>query len=488
MKARVFISFIAFAAIIFVSTIGGSGCANIIPPSGGPRDTLPPVLLKATPPDSTLNFTGNKITMSFDEYINVANPQQELIVSPVPKLTPEINFKLNTLTVRLKDTLEPNTTYSINFGNAIKDVDEGNILKNFTYIFSTGKYFDSLELHGKVIFAEDGKTDSTLIVVLQKNGDDSAVIKDRPRYFTKLDKAGNFTFKYLAPGTFYIYAFKDAGGAHRYIDNKQPFAFADSAVVIGENNNPVTLYAYVANPEQEQGQALVPKGVSIRKSLRGTAENRLRFQTNIKDDKMDLLSPLTMNFELPLQSFDSSKISFSSDSSFVPINNFHFEEDTTRKKLVLDYTWKANTLYHLILEKDFAKDTTGKELLKTDTITFTTRKINEYGKLAIRFRDLDLSLNPVLEFVQSDKVINSYPLTSANFSLDIFPPGDYELRILNDANKNGKWDPGEFFGKPHKQPEIVRPVQRHITVKPDYDNDFEIEAPSNSPSTEPPGK
>jgi len=118
------------------------GCANIIPPDGGFKDSIPPILSRASPADSSSNFSEKKITLTFDEYITVQNPNQELIMSPVPKQEPEIESKLKTLIIRLKDTLEPNTTYTLNFGNAIKDVNEGNIARNFTYIFSTGRTFD----------------------------------------------------------------------------------------------------------------------------------------------------------------------------------------------------------------------------------------------------------------------------------------------------------------------------------------------------------
>ena len=142
------------------------GCASIIPPQGGPRDSLPPRLIKASPADSTRNFTGNRIAFSFYEFVDLQNIQENLLVSPSPKTNPLIESKLNTVTVRIKDSLEPNTTYSLNFGNAIKDYNEGNVMKEFTYTFSTGPYIDSLELHGKVILAENGRADSTLIVLL----------------------------------------------------------------------------------------------------------------------------------------------------------------------------------------------------------------------------------------------------------------------------------------------------------------------------------
>jgi len=197
MKYKSFISFAAIISIIIINLISGTGCANIIPPQGGPRDSIPPVLLKVTPGDSTRNFTGNKITFTFDEFIELQDIQGNLNVSPSPKINPVVDYKLNTVTVKLKDSLESNTTYSINFGNAIKDFNEGNPAKGLTYTFSTGKYIDSLELSGKVILAENGKIDTTLMIMLHTNPDDSAVVKDRPRYIVKLDGSGNFIFKNL---------------------------------------------------------------------------------------------------------------------------------------------------------------------------------------------------------------------------------------------------------------------------------------------------
>src|SRR5204863_9514315 len=169
------------------------------------------------------------------------NLQDNLIVSPVPDIQTIVEEQLRTITVRIKDTLQPNTTYSLNFGRAIRDIKEGNELKNFTYVFTTGNYFDSLQLAGKVILAETGKADSTLIVMLHKNLDDSAVAKDRPRYFTRLDNKGNFQFKNLPAGRFAIYALKDEGGMKKYSSKKQLFAFADQPMNITRSNPPVTL-------------------------------------------------------------------------------------------------------------------------------------------------------------------------------------------------------------------------------------------------------
>jgi hypothetical protein len=465
-------SLLAFSLINLISILFSinpiiilTGCANIIPPEGGPRDTIPPVLLKVEPLDSSKNFKEKKITLTFDEYIDVKEIQENVIVSPTPVTMPIIDYKLNTLTVRLKDTLEANTTYSINFGNSIRDINEGNPARDLTFIFTTGNVIDSLEFTGNVLLAETGKTDTTLIVMLYKNLTDSAVVNERPRYIAKLDGKGNFIFQNLPPGIFNLYALKDEGGSRRYLNPSQIFAFADSAVIVSPNSKPVTLYAY---KEKEATTITIP--VPGRSS---TQEKRLRFSTNLINNQQDLLGNFEMTFDLPIRTYDSTAISFSSDSAFVPVTNYNLKFDSTRRKLQLTHPWKENTIYNLILNKEFAADTIGRKLLKSDTITFNTRSRNDYGSVRIRFKNIDLSKNPVLLLVQNDNVARSFPLTSVELNQPLVLPGDYELRILYDANKNGKWDHGEFFGK-HKQPEYVQPIERRLNVKPAGQSDVEI--------------
>jgi hypothetical protein len=443
-----------------------SGCANIVPPGGGLRDSIPPVLVKANPKDSTRNFQGNKISLTFDEYVDIDNFQQNVIITPIPKTPPGESHKLNTLSIRLRDSLESNTTYTINFGKSIKDVNEGNVMKDFTYVFSTGPYLDSFTLSGNVLLAETGKTDSTLIVMLHRKAEDSVVFKEKPRYVAKLDSKGNFTFHNLPSGTFYLYALKDDSRSYRYMNNKTLFAFADSPIVLRPGISPVTLYAYEADKTSQTGVAAVVPGKP------NTADKRLKFQTTVKPGKtQDLLQSFSFMFDHTLKKFDSAKVHFSSDSSYTPLTDYTWSVE--RKKVTLNYQWKENTLYHLLLEKDFATDTLNQQLLRADTISFKTMKSTDYGKVSVRFRNLDFSKNLVLEFVQNGEVVNSFPLTSETFSKDLFLPGEYQMRVLNDANKNGKWDPGEFYGK-HKQPEIVKPVERQLNVRPNWDNELEI--------------
>ena len=164
------------------------------------------------------------------------------------------------------------------------------------------------------------------------------------------------------------------------------------------------------------------------------------------------------------------------ETIFTPVTGYHFRKDSTGRKIELINNWKENTSYHLILDKNFARDTSGKQLLRTDTVDFTSNKLSDYGSLKIKFRNLDLNKNPVLFIMSGETIIKSSKLSGPDFSEPLIFPGEYELRILYDDNKNGVWDTGEFFGK-HKQPELVKPIERKINVKAGWQNEFDIEAP-----------
>jgi hypothetical protein len=448
-----------------------TGCANMIPPSGGPRDSLPPVLLDADPEMHALHVSSNKIVLNFDEYIDLKDIRTNLIVSPVPKLMPAVSSHLRTITIIMKDTLQPNTTYALNFGRSVTDVNEGNVLKNFTYAYSTGKYIDSMIYKGRVIMANNGRPDSTLIVMLHYQLFDSAVAKMRPRYITRLDSSGNFTFTNLRPDVYALYALKDESGTHEYTSKAQIFAFADSPVDLRKSTAPLLLYAYQDTSDYKRPKKTAPPVPPSKKEEKDKIK-RLILTANIPSSQLDLHNQLEISFATPLKNFDSAKIRFTNDS-FQNITQYRLELDSTGKKLTFVYGWKENTHYNLILQKDFAEDTLGDKLLKTDTISFKTKREADYGNLRLRFKNLDLNLHPVLLFIQSEKIIFSYTIgRSLRYNNRLFNPGEYELRILYDTNQNGVWDPGDFYQ--HRQPEIVLPLKKKLNVKSDWDNEVDI--------------
>ena len=448
-----------------------TGCANIVPPTGGPRDSLPPVLLRAEPTMNALHVSDKKIVLYFNEYIDLKDVRNNLIVSPVPKILPTVTSHLKEVTIEIRDTLRPNTTYALDFGRSVTDVNEGNVYKNFTYAFSTGSYIDSLTYSGRVIMAYTGKPDSSLIAMLHDQLYDSAVAKERPRYIARLDSGGNFTFGHIRPGRYALYALKDETGTHEYTSKAQIFAFADSPVDLSKSTAPQLLYAYedTSNMKKPKKSLLPPPAP---KKEDKDKPKRLIVGANLPNGFLDLHNQLELGFPTPLKFYDSSKISFTTDS-FQNISLYHLSLDTTGKKLTLTYAWKPGTQYHLILQKDFAEDTLGDRLLKTDTIKFSTRKESDYGNLRLRFKNLDLSRHPILLFFQGDKLYLSYKIgPSLRYNNRLFDPGDYQLRILYDTNQNGVWDPGDFYK--HLQPEIAVPLKNKVSVRANWDNEVDI--------------
>ena len=466
---RIFPFSILILLILKIAVLS-SGCANIIPPTGGPKDTLPPVLVRANPPDSSKGFKEKTITLSFDEYVELDAITENLIVSPTPGLMPRVDRKLKNVIIKISDTLEANTTYYYNFGKSIKDVNEGNVFQNFSYIFSTGQTIDSLELTGKVVLAETGAVDSTLIVMLHKNSDDSAVAKELPRYITKLNGKGEFRFRFLPAGTFYPYAMKDESGIHKFTGNSQLFAFTDKPVEIQPGVSPITLYA--SAEKKETSATTAP--LTVNRAANRTEDRRLKFTTNLINNLQGLLNDFILSFEQPLKNFDPGKLLLSTDTAYTPEKNYSWQPDSLYKKFTLKTSLKEDTRYNLILDKEFAADSAGRKLLKTDTLKFTTRKLTDYGALKINFTNLDLTKNPVLLFMVAGTITNSFPVTASSFTQALFNPGEYELKFFYDENKNGKWDPGDYWQK-RKQPEIVRPLlEKKINIKSNWDNEFDI--------------
>jgi hypothetical protein len=457
------LNLLSTAIIILIITIGGVGCANIVPPGGGPRDSLPPVLVTATPADSAKNIRPSKIALTFNEYVEIQNTSENVIISPtVSDVPPTIDSRLKTITIRLPDGLDSNTTYSINFGNSIKDVNEGNVMKNFTYVFSTGNKIDQNTFRGKVVLAETGKIDSSLIVVLHRNLSDSAVIKERPRYYTKLDGSGSFSFQNLPAGNFAVYVLPN-DYSKRYDDSTKMFAFLNQPVTVSSATPDVKLYAY----EQAKRKPTVPT-TSTGTNTKG--DKRLRY-TNQEGFIKDILTPLQLDFNRKLKTFDSSKIILA-DTNFNRLANYTVNLDSTQTKLIIRHNWKPDDRYKLILPKDALADAEGISLLKNDTIAFITKKESDYGSVKLRFINIDLSKNPVLQIVQNEMIIESIPLTAREWQRKLYKPGEYDLRILYDSNKNGIWDPGNFSKK--FQPEIVQSISRKLTIKGNWENEVDI--------------
>lgn len=464
MKIKHLLYTVAAVIGMYVIAVTGIGCAQIGAPTGGPRDSIPPVLLVATPKLYSTNFTGNKITLVFDEYINVLDVQKNVIVSPYPKTFPLITYKLKEVNIKLKDTLLENTTYAINFGNAIVDNNESNPFKEFTYVFSTGKTIDSLKLSGKVLLAETGRPDSTLQALLYRTTADSSVETRKPNYIARIDRNGIFTFTNLSEGVYKVYALKDGDGQKTYNSAIESFAFADSDIIVNGKNDSVRLYAY----EQEKDIKKTPVA-----TLKTAAEKKLKFTSTLgPNGPQDILTDLVLTFNNKLKLFDSSKIILT-DTNYNKINGYTIMLDSTRKIATIKNAWPMETAYRLLIPKDALSDSSNNVLAKSDTLKFQTKKESDYGMLTLRFSKFDAARHPVIQFLESSNVVKSVKVTGAEWTDKLFKPGEYEIRILYDTNNNGIWDPGNY--KKKLQPEHALTLDKKLTIKANFENEREIE-------------
>lgn len=203
-----------------------SSCAQVVSPGGGPLDKTAPKVVKYLPDSAQLNFNSKSVQIIFDEYIQLKDLNNQLVISPPLNKTPDINVKSKTLTIDLKDQdLKPNTTYSIYFGNALQDMNENNSKENFRYIFSTGNYIDSLNVKGKVENAFDHKTQKGLLVMIYTDLSDSTAYNNQPDYFTKTNVDGTFEIPNIKAGKYKIVAINDLNGNYKYDGDAESIGF-----------------------------------------------------------------------------------------------------------------------------------------------------------------------------------------------------------------------------------------------------------------------
>ncbi|RYD83395.1 MAG: hypothetical protein EOP53_01005 [Sphingobacteriales bacterium] len=189
-----------------------SGCAiRNGGPVGGDQDVTPPKITKENPPNKTVHYDKTKIVISFDEYIELSNQQREITLTPALPENPNIYLTRKNVVIDTKNTkLQPNTTYVIQFGQAIRDINEGNVFAGYRYVFSTGDYIDSLYISGKVVNASTGSVADKVRINLYEDGvNDSAIYKLKPAYFTVTDASGNFKIENLRKGKYKIYGISD---------------------------------------------------------------------------------------------------------------------------------------------------------------------------------------------------------------------------------------------------------------------------------------
>lgn len=229
MKKNEIISVLMIISTILCSIVSRS-CANTrTPPSGGPKDTLPPTLLEVSPANKATNFpiTGEKIVLEFDEY-TVIKLATDIYISPIPKKRPTVRVRNKNIEVLFNDTLQENTTYTIDFGKALADNNEGNPFPRYVYSFSTGNEIDSMYLTGTLVDCEKLLPVPGALVALYTSSNDSVCMQELPVAATKTDDWGYFVIRNIKPDNYRIFAFTDTDGDNKYTIGADKIAFYDS--------------------------------------------------------------------------------------------------------------------------------------------------------------------------------------------------------------------------------------------------------------------
>lgn len=211
-----------FLTAVIAAIVGA--CASMGRPEGGPIDEMPPVFIKSTPMPGSVHVSRNKVTIEFDENIKLDDPSNKVVISPVQETAPKISAVGKKVTVNFVDSMQSNTTYTLDFTDAIRDLNEGNILDGFAMDFSTGDVIDSLCISGMVLEAATLEPAQGMLVGVHSSVNDTTLTKKSFERLTKTNQLGHFTIRNLAEGTYYLFAINDKNRDNRW-DRTEDIAF-----------------------------------------------------------------------------------------------------------------------------------------------------------------------------------------------------------------------------------------------------------------------
>jgi uncharacterized protein (DUF2141 family) len=525
-------SIFKFLSVFFVLVL--ASCAKRGSITGGDKDTIAPVLTASFPKNFSTNFNGKEIKLVFDEYVKLKNLNKQLIVSPPFKNQPEI-LPLNAskiLTIKLKDSLLPNTTYSFNFGQSIEDNNEGNPYSQFKYVFSTGSYIDSLALSVKVKDALEKKVDNFVSVMLYEINEkfnDSTIYKESPRYVTNtLDSLKIVKIENIKAGKYLLVALKDNGN-NKYNPKSDKIGFQKQYISVPNDTIfEVELFKEVIplkaiKPTQasknrmlmgyegqtkdvkvtvKNGSDIIPslvtqmpkkdslqiwfkpiKADSLQVSVQKESYNK-DFTVKIKTQKQDTLTISTeftgnlplrekfaLNSSIPLVKVDKTKISIRNKDSIVV--DFINEYDDFNQKLYLDFKREPLEKYTINVLPGAITDFYDNV---NDTLNYSlaTKNSSDYGNLRVILENVK-KFPVIIELTDKDGKIKAIEYSEKNNIVEFLAlePNKYTLRIIYDDNKNGVWDTGSFMEK--RQSEEVIYFPKEIDVRANWD----VEQPFN---------
>lgn len=520
MKIQSVFYYLLFLLLGYVAFLIPMGCANPVTSlTGGEKDTQPPRIdsLKSTP-NPSLNFAGKEIEITFDEWIKLEDAFNQVVVSP--PLDNKLDVVLKKKTVRIsideRDTLKENTTYIINFGNAVKDLTEGNIPPNLKFVFSTGPKIDSLSAKGQVFDLETGKGLENVLVMLYENLEDSIVRTEKPYYFAKTDKSGNFNLEYLKEGTYKAFALVDNNYNYLFDLPNEKIGFIEEAVVITDSSS-VDLSFKLFEEEspliitdQEMRQQGVVKLIFNKKPNEVQADlsdaftdsyidfdkdtmliwytetdssvqriirlslgkedftDTLEFTIPVKRKELPFqmttksrsirLSPLdsfALDFSLPVGNIDTSLVNILVDSMpYMGKKNFFIGKNA--RTVQLDFDRVEDKKYEFSILPNAITNIFGQGLDSIEK-TVSILPLSEFGDINLNLILPDSNIQYIVQLLDNgSKELDEFTIANVSSfkkTYKTLPSGTYQVKVIEDTNANGRRDSGNYDEK--RQPERI---------------------------------
>ena len=522
-----------YRIILILGFLVLASCAKRGSITGGDKDTLAPVLRSSFPKNGTVNFQGKEIKLVFDEYVKVKNSNKQLVVSPPMKIPVQITpmNASKAITIKISDTLQPNTTYSFNFGQSIEDNNEGNPYSQFKYVFSTGSYIDSLKLNVKIKDALEKKVDNFVTVMLyevDEKFNDSTIYKEIPRYVANtLDSLKMVTLENIKPGKYQLIALKDNGN-NKYNPKSDKIGFFKEFITIPDDAiYELELFKEAVpfkslKPYQASGNRLVvpfegktkttkivlkngtevlssivtqfPKKDSLQVWYKAPKVDSLfvsvekdsfkkEFWTKIKEQKKDTLKfspdfagilPLRERFSLtsttPILKFDKSKINIRNKDSVAV--DFTTEYDEFNQKIYIDFQKESLEKYTISALPSAFVDFFDNV---NDTLNYNigTKNGSDYGYIRLDLENIK-RFPLLLELTDKDGKVKATAYTEKETTIEFFflEPNKYTLRFIYDDNKNRVWDAGNYLEKRQSEEVIYFPAELDVRSNWDVNETF----------------
>ena len=400
-----------------------SGCAKRGSPSGGPVDSIPPVLINASPKINSIKFDSKEIRLTFDEFVKLDNVDEQLIISPpINKSSYEVK-PLNGVTKKVFlefiDSLETETTYSINFGNSIKDNNEGNPLTFFSYTFSTGETIDSLYVRGNISDAFDKETDDYISIHLYRIDsifNDSIIFNNRPTYISNSLDSTSYQFKNIKEGKYLILALKDIDNNYFFDPFYDKIGFIDSLITLpGDSIINFKLF-------KEETSIIWDKPHFINSEKIGFGYYG---KLDLKNIKIESSLPDSVNYTYTKENEKDTLIFWLSRNSFDSLNFNLIEKDTT-KLVTVKFDRAKDTLIDSL---SISPKTTSIIHLKETFKLSSNIPLENIEDSLITIRDIDSLIVPFTTSINDN-------LDQIDIKFEVSPSDNYRLFILPEAIKD----------------------------------------------------